>query len=813
MYLKLLKNDFKKNPWNHVILFLLMTLSVTLAVSVCLMLVQLFSSITAMYETAKPPHFLQMHKGELSQEAIDEFNAGYPDIVYWQTVPMIDVYGEELTITAGDMGSSEAAAEQRKKADTLADCRLDISLVKQNETYDVLLDENRNKLKINPGEIGVPIILLEQYSLQRGDIITLKSGEVEKSFEVAAYVYDGQMNSTLCSSTRFLLSDNDFDALLGTVGETEYLIEAYFTDSGISAAYQTAYEQSEKDLPKNGQAVTYPILFLLSAMTDILTAMVILLTGLLLIAIALLCLRYSILAKVEEEQLEIGTMKALGIPEKGIRGLYLGEIRILMLAGCACGLLLAVLSVNLLTGHMSRTFGSQPLGAMALLYALLTCAVVYGIVIAFAGKVLGRLKRATVTDLLITEKGFGRKRAAVKDGIHKNRYLPVNLLLGWKEVRHGYGIIFGLLLIVTFLMTVPYRMVQTMEHEEFITYMGSPVCDLLLEVEQGAGLQERYSEAKKLLQTELGRGSISGFQELKRVRLQAEGMEKEPVGIHIDTGEAAGRGLRYLTGNAPETEKEIALSLLLAEELGKRTEDTVTLLAEGKTQEFTVSGIYQDVTSGGRTAKMLRSFGGEEAEQYSFQIMLNTKSASGYSGGKQESQNWQLRQQTAERLREALGNGYSIENMEEFVGQTLGGVTAQVKQGAAGAFIIGAALTILIVLLFMRLRMAREAAALSTKRAMGIPFGAMVKQELYPLLIAGGLGILCGGLLAECLGDDLISLLFAALGIGLKRITFAPPDVLWQLGIPAVLLMTLTTVCCLVCRGFRQIKVSEHCNE
>ena len=305
MYLKLLKNDFKKNPWNNAILFLLMSLSVMLAVSVCLILVLLFTSISTMYETAKPPHFLQMHKGELSQEAIDEFNGSYPDIVHWQTVPMIDVYGEELTITANDTGSSETAANQGEKAYTLEDCRLDISLVKQNESYDVLLDENRNKLIMSPGKIGVPVILLEQYSMQKGDIITLKSGNVEKSFEIAAYVYDGQMNSTLCSSTRFLLSDEDFDELFGTVGETEYLIEAYFADSGAAAAYQTAYEQSKKDLPKNGQAVTYPILFLLSAMTDILTAMVILLTGVLLIAIALLCLRYSILAKVEEEQKSI----------------------------------------------------------------------------------------------------------------------------------------------------------------------------------------------------------------------------------------------------------------------------------------------------------------------------------------------------------------------------------------------------------------------------------------------------------------------------------------------------------------------------
>ena len=800
MYLKLLKNDFKKNPWNNAILFLLMSLSVMLAVSVCLILVLLFTSISTMYETAKPPHFLQMHKGELSQEAIDEFNGSYPDIVHWQTVPMIDVYGEELTITANDTGSSETAANQGEKAYTLEDCRLDISLVKQNESYDVLLDENRNKLIMSPGKIGVPVILLEQYSMQKGDIITLKSGNVEKSFEIAAYVYDGQMNSTLCSSTRFLLSDENFDELFGTVGETEYLIEAYFADSGAAAAYQTAYEQSKKDLPKNGQAVTYPILFLLSAMTDILTAMVILLTGVLLIAIALLCLRYSILAKVEEEQKEIGTMKALGIPGKGIRGLYLGEIRILMTAGCISGFLLALPSVRVLSGHISRTFGRQQYSLTLLLPAVLTCMAVYGIVLAFSGRVLGRLRKATIADLLITEKGFGRNKTAAKDGIHKCRMISVNWLLGFWEVRHGYGLIFGLLLIVTFLMVVPCRMVQTLEHEEFITYMGSSVCDLLLEVEQGAGLEERRTEAEKQLQSERNQGYISGFEEMKRVRLQAQGADKELTGIHIDTGKNAGKGLKYLTGSAPETEYEIALSCLMAEELEKTTGNTLTLLAEGKAQEFLVSGIYQDVTSGGRTAKAIRNFDGEPAEQYSFQVMLTQESGQ------------TAEEDIADRLRENLGSGYSIENMEEFVAQTLGGVTGQVRQGAVCAMLIGIALTILIVLLFLKLRMAREVAALSAKRAMGIPLGAMVRQELYPIMIAGGLGALFGELLAEYLGDDLISLFFGALGIGLKRIVFAPFD-FWLLGIPAVLLITLMTVCSLACRELRQIRVAEHCNE
>ena len=68
-----------------------------IAVAVTLLLTQLFTSISSMYKTANPPHFLQMHKGELSQSDLDEFNSGYNGVRHWQTVPMITVYGDQLT--------------------------------------------------------------------------------------------------------------------------------------------------------------------------------------------------------------------------------------------------------------------------------------------------------------------------------------------------------------------------------------------------------------------------------------------------------------------------------------------------------------------------------------------------------------------------------------------------------------------------------------------------------------------------------------------------------------------------------------------
>lgn len=774
MFFKLFLNDFKKNFGNHMILLLFMSLSVTLAASVFLMLAQLFTSITSMYETAKPPHFLQMHKGELKQEDLDAFNCSYPGIEHWQTVPMINVYGDNLIVCKKEGG----------QAFSMEGCQLDIGLVKQNEMYDLLLDRERKVLHPQKGEIGIPVILLEQYPIAIGDEIYLKTENAEKHFLVTSYVYDGQMNSTMCSSTRFLINEEDFEELLGKAGETEYILEAYFKEPSMSVAYQTAYEQSDKNLPKEGQAITYTLIFLLSALTDIMMAMIFLLIGIFSITVAMICLRYTILAKIEEDKKEIGTMKALGIPGKGIRNLYLGEIRLLMGLGCVIGYSTALLLVRCFTGHMDRTFGRCQIGGDIYIAAAGICILVYGIILIFTRSILSRLYRVTVVDILVTEKGFGKEKS-IRDGIHRTKRLPINLLIGLYEARKGYGMVFSLLLIITMLVLLPYRMVQTMEDKEFATYMGSPICDVMIELEKGNGLEERKQAVEKLLAAEQEADYVSDIFMLRRVRLQAKDSEGNLQGIHIDTGKEAGVGIQYLSGNRPATNGEMALSCLMAEQLGKKEGDSVTLFWAGKEQDFIVSGIYQDVTSGGRTAKTVYDFSDVEAEQYGFEVNF----------GKNP-----LSRSRLNVWREALGNGCVVDYMEDFIGQTLGGVTVQIKKTAQLAFMIGICLLGMIVTLFMKLRIAREERMFAGKRAIGIPLADIYRQEVYPVLIAGGVGMMAGMLLTGIIGDKVFSALFGMMGLGIKRIVFVSMPIGMYVFVSVLLLTVLGLIARIACR-------------
>ena len=65
--------------------------------------------------------------------------------------------------------------------------------------------------------------------------------------------------------------------------------------------------------------------------------------------------------------------------------------------------------------------------------------------------------------------------------------------------------------------------------------------------------------------------------------------------------------LAYAAGRAPAENNEIALSVMNADELGKTVGDVILIMIEGEERAFTVSGIYADITNGGKTAKAVFS--------------------------------------------------------------------------------------------------------------------------------------------------------------------------------------------------------------
>ena len=780
--LKMLKNDFKRNRAGNVALLLFMTLAASLVVSATIVIMQLISSMVGMYTVAQPPHFLQMHKGAINREAIDSFASTNEEVKAWQIVDMIDIEGDELEVYGDD-------------AFSLSDCYHQISLVKQNKEYDLLLDENRNKIQLNKGEIGIPMLLLDAYNIKIGDKVVLTSNGVTKTFKVTEFVHDAQMNSTLCYSTRMLISDEDFKELNGKVGENEYLIEVYFADSSEGANFQTSYENA--GLPQNGPAITFPMIILLSAMTDIMMALILILVSVLLVIVAFICIKYTVMAAMEEEISEIGTMKAIGMSYQDIRGLYLEKYKIIVGIGITVGYILGLIASNKFTGHITSTFGNQPVSMFTFGFPIVMCILVYLITNHYCKKILRKLKKVTVVEALVNAEGLDEKER-VRDGLHRSKTMPVNILLGIREILQnfrGFIIIFIVVLISSSIMIVPMNLSNTIRSKEFILYMGSAMEDISIEIEQGENLEEKYKVIKNILMKDT---DIKEYKEYRSVRVETINSQNEWMNLQVECGKDSGSGIKYLSGKEPTLENEMALSKLNADEVGKNTGDKLLLSYGGELKEFIICGVYQDVTGGGKTAKAIYDFRGLDAIKYQFTINL-------IDGVNVE--------QKVSFLDEQVGRGYAILSTDEFINQTVGGVANQVDVVTKSVVVIGVFLEALIVVLFMKLRLIKDAPQIAAMKAMGFTNADVKKQYLCKILLVATLGIATGTIVSNTLGQSLVSLVFNVMGFGISKITFIINPWIAFILLPLVIFAVVAIVTWISTRQIREYNIISLINE
>lgn len=774
----IVKNDFIKNKMINLALFLFMMFSASLAVLSVLMGVQTFTSISKLYKTAEPPHFVQMHKGEINEEKLNKFMSENELVIYNQTVTMIDLYGENLTVVGKD------------NTYDLSDCRLDIGFVKQNELKDLLLNSQHEKVTIYEGEIGIPVLLKEMYNMKIGDHVILTSNNIRKEFVIKEFILDSMMNSPMVSSTRLLLSDKDFNNLQGKAGENEYLIEAYFSNTKEASDFKTVYENA--GLPQSGQAVTYSIIFLLSALTDITTVFVLLLVSVLLIIVSFICVRFTIMAALEEEIQEIGTMKAIGLPFRDVRDIYLYKYRALAFIGVITGYILALLLSSVVTKHITSAFGDMGMSTLAVVLSFVAGYLIFLLINYYCKRILKKIKKVTVVDALVSGKGFGKDKGGIKDGLYKSNRLSVNLLLGIREVFYKFKnwvIVFAVVLITVMMIMVPVNLLNTFEAPEFITYMGSSLEDILIEVENGEKLETRYANVKQLLQKD---AAIENYYEYRSVRVQAIDAENKLMNLNIDCGDSAGNELQYLSGEAPKGEDGLALSYLYANEIGKDSGDKIEIFFNDKKKEFVVSGIYQDVTSGGYTAKSKYNFSGVDAEKYSFSVNLKDNVEVG---------------KKADEWSKSFGAGVTVDPMEEFINQTLGGVSKQLATIVFAITIIGITLTMLITILFLKLRLVKDLSEIAVLKAVGFSEQDINKQYMIKMGCVSILGVLIGIILTNLLGEKIVNTALGVAGIGIKKVHLITNSVMEYIICPLLLIILILLVTWIIMRTIKKYNI------
>lgn len=774
MYTKILKKDLLRNKGINLTLCIFILLSSFLVSSSIGIIVNLSSSINNLFDKSKVPHFIQMYSsGEINQVEIDKFSKNNNLVNKQQTVELLNISGSNINFGKSYISEAESV--------------MDISFARQNVDFDYLLNLDSKVASIKDGEIGVPIYFMEKNNLKVGDIVKFKNENIELNFKISEITRDAQMNPSIVTSKRLLISDNDFEKLKGKTDKSEYLIEFLLHDINKTSEFEKQYQSS--GLPQGDTAITHSLFKVMNMVTDGLVIAVIMLISILLIIIALFCLRYTILSTMEEEYREIGIMKAIGIQNRNIKRLYLLKYVFISGGASVIGYVLSLLLSRIFTKNISLYMGVAEKTALDYIIPFIASIIVFLIVLTFCQIILRKFKNVSAIEA-IREDGI-QESTKISKGfkLYKSKFKNVNIYLGIKDVLgkfKSYRLLCIVFVFCVFLAVVPVNLLTTTKSPNFMSYMGAGKSDLRIDLQNIENIEKRYKDLDAYINNDKDIDKAALF--ITSV-FKIENTDKSFSNLKVEIGDFKEFPLEYNSGRAPQNENEIALSSLNSRDLEKETGDKLNIIVEGEKREVTVCGTYQDITNGGKTAKGLLPYKDENILWFVANINL-----------KQGVDKTEKKAEYLNKFKPA-----KVLDVEDYLNQTLSIILGQLQSTAILSIALAVIIAVLIVSMFFRMILAKDRYQISILKSLGFVSKDIKSRYLCRFLIVLFIGIVIGALLGGFLGEKLVGVFMSILGATDFKFIINP--LVSYIIIPILLIISVVVSILINSRSINKIKV------
>lgn len=772
MFRKMTLTDIKKNKLITCLLIMFIVVASSLLSCATGLIIQLTGSIQILMEDARTPDFMQMHSGEIDLDRLKKFASTNKNIEKYQVLEFLNIEGTDIFF--GEK--------------SLSDSMIDNGFSVQSPYFDYLLNLEGNVIQVVEGEVYIPISYMEEYKVHIGDTLTVCGIPLK----IAGALRDSQMNSSLASSKRFLINKVDYEKLVSH-GREEYLIEFKGHSSKDANAIESAYTQA--GLESNGPAITYSLFYLINAMSDgILIAMIILMS-VLIVLIAFLCIRFTLLAKLEDDYREIGIMKAIGMNDKEIKSLYLKKYIYIAAMGCLVGYIISFGIKQILIRNISLYMGQGGNNVLSGLAGLLGTLLLYLWIAGYAKNVLKRIKQVSIVSAIRegkpTETGkYGNGICLLSSG-----WMNPNIFMGIKDVLNRKKLYLTMLLVLimsVFIIIVPQNMYQTISSDSFVSFMGVGKCDARIDLQQLEDIGLKAEEVKNWLEQDDDVEEYGMYVTRSYPTKLSDGTIQN---MKIEVGDYEKFTIDYIEGSEPESEKEIALSYLNAKELGKKVGDTIPVLIEDNWIDLTVCGIYSDITNGGKTAKAKFTDASTDAMWYVFCI--------DYKDG------ISVNEKTV-AYKDSFEYG-KVAEVKEYIYQTLGSTIESLKMISKIAVILALTIVILITSLFMKMLIAKDSYSISVMRSLGFSKRDIAMQYATRAVIILLISISLGTVLSNTVGVLIAGMALAGLGVAKFHFVIKP---LLVCGLYPVLLLSVVIFTSLIStRTSGKISIIEHIQE
>ncbi len=741
IYWRMTKEAWGRDRFSTVSFTAFVAISVAMISLTAMLFANLTGAMEHLMEVAKTPDFLQMHAGDMDTDELERFVLDRPEVADYQIIRFLNL--ENSILMLGE--------------ESLLDSTQDNGISIQGDGFDYMVGLDNELPIVCPGEVYVPVCYESMYHVKIGDDMRIGN----RKLTVAGFIRDSQMNSMMASSKRFLVCEEDYESLK-SLGSEEYLIEFLLTENTDMNAFKTAYEDA--NLPMNGPTITRPLIKMMNTLSDGIMIMIILLISVLVLLISLVCIRFMLLTRVVSETGEVGILKALGISGKDIRSMFLRRYNCLVLTGAGLGMVISILVFHPFSSQMQKLYGVSANGLSRYLYALLSAVFVGSVIVLFLLRILRKLNEMTA---------LGALTGSIEEGKKNSNMFCIMLVTA----------------IAVFLMLIPSNLYSTLSSPEFVTYMGIGNAEIRMDMRQGEEAGEDFEIIGKALSEDKDIMEYALYQtSLIPVRLD----DGTTMNMLIEQGDHSKFPVTYSKGHAPVREGEVALSYLLSEELGLYPGDVILVKTAKEYVTCIITGIYSDITNGGKTAKLFAKYPDNE-ENVMWRIAYVTPNDDAN------------REDFTGRY---AAKGAEVTDMVSQVQGTYGPTLKQVWQVSILVKMVSFLIILLVIMMFVRMMIANQRNMISIKKAMG--FRSLdIKKSFWKSCIPYTLaGIILGTVCSCTLGEGICGVALKSFGAEGFRFTYN----MWWVAMNMLMAgFAVTLAVYLGSNGITSIKAVECC--
>ncbi len=787
MYLNILKKDLKRKKAMNIILLLFIILATMFVSSSVNNIINVTTALDNYFEMANVPDYLAATMNKNLSVDIDETVRGES---------AVDSYGTEKVLF---MNTNNLTYENN-------------AIITEGGTHLLHSDIGMNYFlsdgsildTVEPGKFYMTEGKADALGVEVGDKLTIELNGASQELVLAGKIKDALFGSNQLSFTRYIISQEDFSAFLSAENTEEYyggtLVYIY------SSSIETSLPQI-KPLVDNSIFTMDRAFMEFCYVFDMVVVGILLVVSMILIIIAFVVLRFTITFTLSEEFREIGVMKAIGISNFKIRGLYLAKYMGLSVIGAAIGLtfsvpfgemLMSVSSQNIIVGNQSP-----------ILINILCAILVIAVILLFCYGCTGKVKKMTPIDAIRNGQTGERFRKKSLMSLGKSKF-PMAPFLALNDIVSSpkrYGIISLTFFLCLSLLLMLSATVSTMNSGSLSATFGWADCDIYLSndkiimewmMEDGPKKLEKHLEEMEQTLAEHGIPAKC-YQEMMFNLPVFFGENESNICIYHGSGTTMDM-YEYTAGTAPQNTDEIAITRISADELNANIGDTITIKTIDGDKEYIISAFFQGMNMQG---KGIRLHSHEYINYVQSQGGINTQIMFTDNPDSEE---------ITRRIEEIqrIFPDYEIETCAKTVKDMIG-VADTLASVKSLIVILTIVLAAMITVLMERSFIAKEQGEIALMKAIGTRNGKIHAYHTLRFLFVGIMAVLIGEIFVMPLTHLCIDPIFKMMGMELA-VDYVINPLEMYLIFPLVILVTTAVSAFLTSIYTRKIKSSDTAN-